>query len=82
MVLSNLWGMINQIPLPVWLRVLLYRMWAFVYSVNLDEVPYPLESFSTLRDFFSRPMKEGCRSIADDSFVKCRLALCIRFSLF
>jgi len=64
--LSNLWGAVNKIPLPVWLRIIIYNMWAFVYGVNLDEIDSPLESFPTLRDFFSRPMKEGCRKITQE----------------
>jgi phosphatidylserine decarboxylase len=61
--LSYLWGSINTIPLPFIIRKILYRIWAFIFRVNLNEIPYPLDFYPTLRDFFSRPLKEGVRTI-------------------
>jgi len=64
--LSYLWGTINSMPLPPWMRVLVYRAWAFTFRVNLHEVPDPLHEYPTLRDFFSRPLKEGVRTVAPE----------------
>ncbi|PRP87056.1 hypothetical protein PROFUN_04792 [Planoprotostelium fungivorum] len=68
--LSFLWGAVNSRTLPPFFRVWVYRAWAYLFKVNLDEVPIPLEEFNTLRDFFSRPIKQGCSPV-DAKVVSC-----------
>jgi len=64
--LSYLWGNLNSLPLPQSARSLVYRAWAYTFRVDLDEVPNPLESYSTLREFFSRSIREGIRPITTE----------------
>eukprot|EP01118_Nematostelium_gracile_P011117 TRINITY_DN390_c0_g1_i2.p1 TRINITY_DN390_c0_g1~~TRINITY_DN390_c0_g1_i2.p1 ORF type:complete len:305 (+),score=79.26 TRINITY_DN390_c0_g1_i2:165-1079(+) len=62
---SYMWGNLNSLPLPPLVRSSLYYAWSIAFRVNLDEVPESLESYATLRDFFSRSIKEGVRPIVD-----------------
>jgi len=64
--LSYLWGNINSLPLPHRARGLLYRAWSFTFGVNLNEVPDSLDSYPTLRDFFSRSIKPEARPITKE----------------
>lgn len=61
--LSFLWGAVNSRTLPPFVRVWVYKAWSYVFKVNMDEIPVPLEEFNSLRDFFSRPLKAGVRPI-------------------
>jgi len=64
--LSYLWGNLNSLPLPHMARSILYSAWAYTFNVNLSEVPESLESYPTLKDFFSRPLKDGARPLTED----------------
>jgi len=61
---SRMWGAIHSKPLPVWARKIIYRAWAFTFRADLNELRHPLETYPTLRDFFTRPLREGVREIA------------------
>lgn len=61
---SRWFGALSDAYLPVALRAPLYRLFAWRYSANLDEVRYPLDSFRTFNDFFSRTLRDGVRPIA------------------
>jgi len=57
-------GSLGDVGLPVALRAPLFRFFAWAYDVNLEEVRYPLDSYQTFNDFFSRKLKDGVRPIA------------------
>lgn len=67
--LSNWFGKVNSIPLPVCLRAPLYRLYAKQTGVNLAEVKDPLPSFRNLQEFFARELKPGLRPVADSDLV-------------
>ncbi|EFA75307.1 hypothetical protein PPL_11383 [Heterostelium album PN500] len=67
--MSYIWGMINRRHLPVALRKPVYSAWAYTFRCNMDEIPAPLESYPSLADFFSRPIKDGARPIAQGGMV-------------
>lgn len=58
-------GSLSEVFLPVTLRAPLFRLYAWKYDVDLDEVRYPLDSFRTLNEFFCRPLRDGVRPVAD-----------------
>lgn len=62
---SRWFGALTEIRLPVGLRAPLFRLFAWTYSVDLEEVRYPLDSFRTFNDFFCRALKEDARPISD-----------------
>jgi len=64
--MSYLWGLVHSRPLPKTARIALYKFWAYLFKVNLYEMKDDLENYPTLRDFFTRPLKEGSRPIAQD----------------
>ncbi|KAJ3156674.1 phosphatidylserine decarboxylase 1 [Geranomyces michiganensis] len=62
--LSRLWGWGNELTVPVWLRVPLYKTYASMFGCNLDEMEDPnLEHYANLGEFFYRTLKPGARSI-------------------
>uniref|UniRef100_K3WWC6 Phosphatidylserine decarboxylase proenzyme, mitochondrial n=1 Tax=Globisporangium ultimum (strain ATCC 200006 / CBS 805.95 / DAOM BR144) TaxID=431595 RepID=K3WWC6_GLOUD len=58
---SRLWGEVHDKELPMSLRAPLYKAWTYVFGCNLDEMRYPLETYTNLGEFFSRPLKDGAR---------------------
>lgn len=62
---SRWFGALSELHVPVALRLPLYRLFAWTYDVNLEEVRYPLDSFGTFQEFFCRTLREGARPIAD-----------------
>lgn len=66
---SRIWGMVHEIPLPSWIGVPLFQWWTKTFGCKLDEMKYPLEHYKNLAEFFSRPLKEGLRPIADSEIV-------------
>ncbi|RKP29759.1 phosphatidylserine decarboxylase [Metschnikowia bicuspidata] len=68
--ISRLWGQVNSITLPVWLRTPSYRFYSAVFGANLDEIDEPdLTTFKNLSEFFYRKLKPGVRPIADAELV-------------
>ncbi|XP_038990522.1 phosphatidylserine decarboxylase proenzyme 1, mitochondrial-like [Hibiscus syriacus] len=61
--ISRVWGSLMNVDIPVWLRPHVYRAWARAFHSNLEEAALPLEEYASLRDFFIRTLKEGCRPI-------------------
>lgn len=64
-------GSLADITLPVKLREPFYKLYAWKYDANLDEVRYPLDSFQTFNEFFCRTLKDGTRPVhkVDDGLV-------------
>ncbi|CAM9018553.1 hypothetical protein WICANDRAFT_61799 [Wickerhamomyces anomalus NRRL Y-366-8] len=70
--ISRLWGQINSIDLPVWLRGPGYKFYSYCFGANLDEIKETdLSNFKNLSDFFYRELKDGVRPIAKDSDIVC-----------
>lgn len=68
--LSRLWGYINSLELPVWLRPYGFRLYARVFGCNLEEIEIEdLTQYKSLGDFFYRKLKDGVRPVANAPLV-------------
>lgn len=68
--ISRLWGQVNSINLPVWLRSPSYKLYSTLFGVNLEEMDEPdLTTYPNLGDFFYRKLRPGVRPIADTELV-------------
>ncbi|KAI8899524.1 phosphatidylserine decarboxylase-domain-containing protein [Globomyces pollinis-pini] len=64
--LSQLWGQLNDIVLPVFLRIPVYKTYSWLFGCHLDEmVETDLTKFENLGQFFYREIRPEVRSIAD-----------------
>ncbi|KAJ3551061.1 hypothetical protein NM688_g4942 [Phlebia brevispora] len=63
--LSRVWGYVNSLELPVWARPVGFRLYAWAFGCNLDEVEKDLKEYKSLGDFFYRRLKDGARPVAD-----------------
>lgn len=64
--ISRLWGKINRIELPVWAREPGFKLYLYLFGVNLEEVEEPdLTKYRNLSEFFYRSLKQGAREISD-----------------
>lgn len=63
--------MLNSYQLPVWLRVPGYKLYSWVFGVNLDECdPQDLREYRSMSEFFMRRLKDGARPIAGAQLVR------------
>ncbi|WFD30215.1 phosphatidylserine decarboxylase [Malassezia sp. CBS 17886] len=68
--ISRLWGWGNSLTLPVWFRPYGFRLYAWIFGCNLDEMKdKDLTHYASLGEFFSRELKEGVRPIAPTALV-------------
>ena len=58
---SRLFGSLMQKEIPVNWRERIYGMYAWKYGSNLDEMRFPLDSYRSMSEFFSRSLKDGVR---------------------
>ena len=69
--LSQLWGYLNSLVLPVWFRPFGFKLYAKIFGCNLDEMAEEdLTKYESLGEFFYRELKEGVRPIADGPMVR------------
>ncbi|EON62399.1 hypothetical protein W97_01621 [Coniosporium apollinis CBS 100218] len=62
--LSRLWGRFNELEIPYYLRVPGFKLYSFVFGVNLSEVSEPdLHAYPNLASFFYRTLKPGVRPL-------------------
>ncbi|KAB2577599.1 Phosphatidylserine decarboxylase proenzyme 1 [Lasiodiplodia theobromae] len=62
--LSRLWGRFNELDIPYYLRVPGFRLYSFIFGVNLDEMEeQDLHKYPNLAKFFYRTLKPGVRPI-------------------
>lgn len=62
--LSRLWGRFNEMDIPYYLRVPGFKLYSFIFGVNLDEVAEPdLHTYPNLASFFYRQLKPGARPL-------------------
>lgn len=65
--LSRLWGRFNELDLPMPLRIPGFKLYSWIFGVNLDEVNEPdLRTYANLASFFYRELKPGARPIDQD----------------
>ncbi|KAK4685123.1 phosphatidylserine decarboxylase, partial [Tremellales sp. Uapishka_1] len=68
--LSQLWGYLNGLVLPVWFRPFGFRLYAGIFGCNLDECAEDdLTKYESLGEFFYRELKPGAREIEDAPMV-------------
>ena len=61
---SRLWGRFNEIELPVFLRIPGFKLYSWIFGVNLDEVGEDdLRAYPNLASFFYRELKPGVRPL-------------------
>jgi len=62
--MSQIWGRMAKTQIPFqWMREAIFGSWVRLYNCNRDEMRYPLREYSSLSDFFLRPLKDGVRTI-------------------
>lgn len=62
--MSRLWGRFNDITLPVWMRSPGFKLYSYMFGVNLDEVAeQDLTRYANLGEFFYRELKPGVRPV-------------------
>ncbi|KAK1783629.1 phosphatidylserine decarboxylase-domain-containing protein [Copromyces sp. CBS 386.78] len=62
--MSRLWGKFNELNIPYYLRAPGFRLYAYFFGVNLDEVEeQDLHKFPNLAAFFYRTLKPGVRPV-------------------
>lgn len=65
--ISRIYGALNSYTLPVWFRVPGYKLYSWIFGVNLEECdPQDLREYTSLSDFFLRKLKPGVRPIHDE----------------
>lgn len=70
--ISRLWGQVNSLTLPIWLRPVGFKFYSYLFGVDMDEMENPiLEDYANLSEFFYRNIKPETRPIApgDDVIV-------------
>ncbi|KAJ3049100.1 phosphatidylserine decarboxylase 1 [Rhizophlyctis rosea] len=66
--MSRLWGWLNSLTVPVWLREPLYGTYSKAFGCNLDEMQIEdLKAYRNLGDFFYRSLKPGARPIDEQA---------------
>lgn len=63
--ISFLVGVIVRVVWPGPLRTVVVRGFARTFSIDLKEAEYPITSYNTIEDLFTRRLKAGARPIAD-----------------
>ncbi|PVH86964.1 phosphatidylserine decarboxylase-like protein proenzyme [Cadophora sp. DSE1049] len=62
--MSRLWGRFNELEIPYYLRVPGFKLYSFIFGVNLSEVSEPdLHVYPNLASFFYRTLKPGARPL-------------------
>ncbi|KAI8447986.1 phosphatidylserine decarboxylase-domain-containing protein [Phakopsora pachyrhizi] len=68
--ISRLYGSLNSYTLPVWFRVPGYKIYSWLFGVNLDEIEVQdLRQFTSLNDFFLRRLRPEVRPIDEHSIL-------------
>lgn len=63
-IISRIWGWINSIPLPVFLRIYVIQCYSLYFGCDLEEAEdTDLKSYQNLGQFFRRSLKPGLRPI-------------------
>ncbi|RDW83214.1 hypothetical protein BP5796_04705 [Coleophoma crateriformis] len=66
--MSRLWGRFNELEIPYYLRVPGFKLYSYIFGVNLSEVSEPdLHVYPNLASFFYRTLKPGVRPLDPNS---------------
>ena len=66
--ISRVWGWFNELKIPYYLRVPGFKLYSWIFGVNLSEVAEPdLHVYPNLASFFYRTLKPGARPLAADA---------------
>ncbi|OLN97456.1 Phosphatidylserine decarboxylase proenzyme 1, mitochondrial [Colletotrichum chlorophyti] len=66
--ISRLWGRFNELVIPYYLRVPGFKLYSWIFGVNLNEVAEPdLHTYPNLASFFYRELKPGARPLDPNS---------------
>ncbi|KAA1478737.1 hypothetical protein DENSPDRAFT_886111 [Dentipellis sp. KUC8613] len=69
--LSRFWGWINSLELSVWFRPYGFRLYAWTFGCNLDEIEHAdLRAYASLGDFFYRRLRPGARPVDPAALVR------------
>lgn len=67
-IMSRCWGWLAACYMPNPLRPYIYGWYSSIFKVNIDEALYPdYNHYTSLAEFFTRPLKEGVRIIDANS---------------
>lgn len=62
--MSRLWGRFNELEIPYYLRIPGFKLYSYIFGVNLEEVSEPdLHVYPNLASFFYRTLKPGVRPL-------------------
>ena len=62
--LSRVWGRMNNVILPMWLREPVLGFYAWAFDVNIEEAAVKdLKFYENLGDFFRRRLTPGVRPV-------------------
>lgn len=62
--ISRVWGRFNELEIPYYLRVPGFKLYSYIFGVNLSEVSEPdLHVYPNLASFFYRTLKPGVRPL-------------------
>eukprot|EP00916_Digyalum_oweni_P015334 GHVL01025083.1.p1 GENE.GHVL01025083.1~~GHVL01025083.1.p1 ORF type:complete len:376 (+),score=39.59 GHVL01025083.1:39-1166(+) len=62
---SRLTGFLLYKKLPVTWRATVYSCLAHVFNAQIEEARYPLETYKSVGEFFTRSLKDDCRPLLD-----------------
>uniref|UniRef100_A0A1A9X1B4 Phosphatidylserine decarboxylase proenzyme, mitochondrial n=1 Tax=Glossina brevipalpis TaxID=37001 RepID=A0A1A9X1B4_9MUSC len=66
--ISRCWGWLASCYVPESVRPFIFGLYANTFKVNLGEALYPdLKHYKTLAEFFTRPLRDGVRTIDADA---------------
>jgi phosphatidylserine decarboxylase len=63
--ISRYVGKLAGITIPCCLRPTSYALFCKLYNVNTEEIKMPMNSFCSIKDFFTREFKENARVVAE-----------------
>lgn len=70
--ISRLWGRVNSIDLPVWLRDPCFKLYGYTFGVNFDEIKEAdITNFKNLSEFFYREIKPEVRPVNEAADIVC-----------
>ncbi|OWB68493.1 hypothetical protein B5S33_g174 [[Candida] boidinii] len=70
--ISRIWGQFNSMTLPIWLRSPGYKLYSYMFGVNLEEMQDPdLTHYNNLGEFFYRKIKPEARPIDETCDLIC-----------
>ncbi|KAH3687248.1 hypothetical protein WICPIJ_001764 [Wickerhamomyces pijperi] len=70
--ISRLWGRVNSIDLPIWLREPCFKLYGYTFGVNFEEIQEAdITTFKNLSEFFYREIKPEVRPVDETADIVC-----------